>query len=606
MKIFFRFLICSFALIISVNTSPVIAGEDFLSYVDPVPGAEYVNSKTTIIFRTSKPLDRSSLKKSGSVRIYGSIKGVYEFTFTECREENTYIIKPSQNFSYGEEVTVDFSSGIKYSSGKNIEPTSVSFKIRSADLPVRPLEGLRNEISESDISKLLQTGSLSDDPVDFPQITVSNSNDPAPGKLLVSNLVFNTQIPNTPYLIILKNDGTPVFSRQMTGNIFNFDRQPNGMFTYYNIARSKYFGMDSAYNVVDSFYTGNGYETDLHELRVLPNGHAMLMSYDRLIVDMSVLVQGGNPMAVVTGLILQEIDENKNVVFQWRSWDHIPITDATHENMLAGQIDYIHGNALELDNDGNWLLSSRHLEEITKINRSNGNIIWRLGGKWNAFTFINDPIKFSYQHGIRRLPNGHIILFDNGNYHSPQFSRAVEYILDEVNHQVTLFWEYRNTPVIYGYAMGIAQRLQNGNTLISWGATNPSLTEVKPDGTKSLQVTFSSGVFTYRAFKYEWDSRIVGIEPVNNEIPLNYKLEQNYPNPFNPSTKIKFSLPKNGYTDLRVYDELGRIVKILVNGDLKQGSYEIDFNSLQLSSGIYFYRLSSADFSETRKMLLIK
>jgi hypothetical protein len=406
----------------------------------------------------------------------------------------------------------------------------------------------------------------------------------------------------------MKNDGTPVFSRQMSGQIFNFDRQPNGNFTYFNRVGGKYYEMDSTFTVIDSFYTGNGYLTDIHELRVLPNHHALLMSYDKELVDMSLLVPGGNTNALVTGLIIQEIDENKNVVFQWRSWDHILITDATHENLLAPEIDYIHGNALESDVDGNILLSSRHLDEITKIDRSSGNTIWRLGGKKNQFTFNNDLQKFSYQHGIRRLLNGHIILFDNGNYHVPSVSRAVEYILDETNHQVTLFWEYRNTPVIFGNAMGFAQRLENGNTLISWGSTNPTLTEVKPDGTKALQVTFATGVFSYRTFKYDWSNGVTGIQPVNTQIPAQYSLSQNYPNPFNPVTKIKFDISGSAVAQifLSVYDILGHEVAVLVNQQLQPGSYETEWDASVYPSGIYFYRLSTNGFTDTKKMLMIK
>ena len=87
--------------------------------------------------------------------------------------------------------------------------------------------------------------------------------------------------------------------------------------------------------------------------RVLNNGHALLMSYDKQPVNMSLIVPGGHPNAMVTGLIIQEIDENKNVVFQWRSWDHYLITDAVDVNLTFSTIDYCHGNAIELDNDGN-------------------------------------------------------------------------------------------------------------------------------------------------------------------------------------------------------------------------------------------------------------
>jgi photosystem II stability/assembly factor-like uncharacterized protein len=103
----------------------------------------------------------------------------------------------------------------------------------------------------------------------------------------------------------------------------------------------------------------------------------------------------------------------------------------------------------------------------------------------------------------------------------------------------------------------------------------------------------------------------IGINPVGNNIPSDFKLYQNYPNPFNPTTNIKYQIPKNGFVSLKVYDLLGREIVTLVNEYQKAGTYETQFsiNSItnhQLSSGIYFYRLLSGDFVETKKMLMIK
>lgn len=94
---------------------------------------------------------------------------------------------------------------------------------------------------------------------------------------------------------------------------------------------------------------------------------------------MSAVAPDGNVAVTVSGLIIHGLDRQKNVVFQWRIWDHFKITDATHENLTAATIDYVHGNALEVDADGNLLLSSRHMDEITKIDRGTGEMPWRMG-----------------------------------------------------------------------------------------------------------------------------------------------------------------------------------------------------------------------------------
>jgi hypothetical protein len=97
----------------------------------------------------------------------------------------------------------------------------------------------------------------------------------------------------------------------------------------------------------------------------------------------------------------------------------------------------------------------------------------------------------------------------------------------------------------------------------------------------------------------------VGVENENLQ-PFVFSLDQNYPNPFNPETKISFSLPQSGKASLKVYDMLGREVTELVNGEMEKGTHSVNFNGRNLSSGIYIYRLQSGNFTESKKMALIK
>lgn len=99
---------------------------------------------------------------------------------------------------------------------------------------------------------------------------------------------------------------------------------------------------------------------------------------------------------------------------------------------------------------------------------------------------------------------------------------------------------------------------------------------------------------------------VVGIVNINSNIPDDFSLGQNYPNPFNPQTKIKFDLKSASFTELKIFDILGREIKSLVNENLKAGGYEVSFNAANLPSGVYFYRLITEGFTETRKMVLIK
>jgi len=93
---------------------------------------------------------------------------------------------------------------------------------------------------------------------------------------------------------------------------------------------------------------------------------------------------------------------------------------------------------------------------------------------------------------------------------------------------------------------------------------------------------------------------------VNESMPTSFSLQQNYPNPFNPTTTIQFQLPTESIVTLKVYNLLGQEIRTLVNGDLHAGVHIVSFDASNLSSGIYVYRLQAGEFSQVRRMMLIK
>jgi len=289
---------------------------------------------------------------------------------------------------------------------------------------------------------------------------------------------------------------------------------------------------------------GNDYRADFHDFQILPDGQMLLLIYEERQIDMSEIVEGGDPNATVVGCRIQEQDAAKNVVFEWSSFDHFAITDTT-VSLLNSRIDYVHCNSIEQDTDGHLLLSSRGMDEVTKINGESGDIIWRLGGKNNEFQFVNaiaaEDVEFIKQHDSRRAANGNITLFDN-RLGASNYSRVVEYQLDEDNKIATLVWEYRNTPDIHGHIMGNAQRLPNGNTLIGWGSGHPAVIEVKRDGTKVLELCMPLNMVSYRAFRFPWTGR------PNTEPTL-------VVNTHGPVTTLTYSW--NGATDVAAYRVYG-------------------------------------------------
>jgi plastocyanin len=120
-------------------------------------------------------------------------------------------------------------------------------------------------------------------------------------------------------------------------------------------------------------------------------------------------------------------------------------------------------------------------------------------------------------------------------------------------------------------------------------------------GTYNYQCTFHSLFGMTGSFV----ASPVGIQQTS-EVVNTYKLSQNYPNPFNPSTIIKFSIPKSNFVTLKIYDMSGKEIETLVNSQMSQGSYNYTLNASDLSSGIYFYKIIAGDFSEIKRMVLIK
>lgn len=110
----------------------------------------------------------------------------------------------------------------------------------------------------------------------------------------------------------------------------------------------------------------------------------------------------------------------------------------------------------------------------------------------------------------------------------------------------------------------------------------------------------------YTTGERSFTTRATGITNISTEIPPEYKLFDNYPNPFNPTTNIRYAIPKNGFVNVVVYDGLGREVETLVNQNQQAGTYQVTFEGSSVSSGVYFYHLTSGDFRAVKKMVILK
>lgn len=596
-------LLLLFLILMIVPVSQLYSQEPSLIYSYPIDGTEMHLPQTQILFKINNEIYPGLQPKDFNIDIFGSLSGIIEGNIKKLNSWGNFSCIPKTKFRDGEYVNVKIS--FRTENGVLRELKDFSFRI--ADSVVKQVNMEQRLFGDHDEygtfktpvnqTRLDEGGSF-----EMPRITITKKTYPAPGKIYLSPMA--NAYPDSNYLMIIGNEGKQYFTQKMPLRCLDFKKLPDGRLTYYDSEKMKYIMMDRDFNITEEVGCVAGHTADTHDMIVTPAGHYILMSYDQQYMDMSQVVPGGQRSAVVTGLVIQELDELHNLIFQWRSWDHFPVT-STLVSLTSGAIDYVHGNALELDYDGNLLFSSRHLSEITKLNLSTGEIMYRLGGKNSDIVILNDNVPFSFQHAIRRTKNNTYTLFDNGNQRKPPFySRVVEYAINEEEKTATLIWQYRRSPDVFSLAMGYAERLDNGNTAISWGWANMTYTEVDPHGNTVLEFKLDPGIISYRVAKYPDDDYGQVTSPTAKQ---EEQFVSNYPNPFNPATKISIRLKSAGNVSLIVYDAMGREVRNLIEDKLMTaGDHEADFNASDLSSGIYFYTLRTGNEFTTRKMIYLK
>ncbi|MBA3647603.1 MAG: aryl-sulfate sulfotransferase [Chitinophagales bacterium] len=482
------------------------------AYISPVPGSLYHDPATGIILRNGNTLNRSLLNSKTLFHVTGSISGLHNVMVKLAEADKSILLQPDVPFIEGETVTVQIADGITTSAGATLHGTSFHFEIRQPRSPeVKQLIARQMQEAYAQEFGAINKSNRTASPPGLPDFSILVNTNPASGQIFFHDFQLIDNM--SSHICIIKNNGDSVYGKFDTVDFNNFDLNHNGYMTVYNRLDSVFDMLDSNYNKVANYQMKNGYKADVHEFQIFSNGTRYMLAYDPEIVDMTVYDPNYCPNATVVGAIIQELDEKNNVLFQWRSWDHYNITDAQHISLSNCYIDAIHMNSIEVLSDGNLVVSARHLDEISKIDKNTGNFIWRLGGANNQFTIKNDPQGgFSFQHDARIIANGHLTVFDNGNYHVPAQSFAKEYSLDEINKKATLVWNY-SRPVssgfIYASAMGSVQRLSNGNTFICWGLIttpdDPNITEVDAQNKIVWEMELAQTDPIYRSHRFTWD-----------------------------------------------------------------------------------------------------
>jgi hypothetical protein len=197
------------------------------------------------------------------------------------------------------------------------------------------------------------------------------------------------------------------------------------------------------------------------------------------------------------------------VLFEWHSIDHVRLVESYYRlpRNSDGLYDYFHINSIDVEPNGNFLVSARNTRTIYEISRRTGRVVWRLGGKRSDFT-LGKNARFAWQHDARRLPNGKLSLFDNSA--GPQVrkqSRGLILHLDLPHRMAKVVRTIVHRPPLVSVDQGNLQWLPNGDFLAGWGH-QPRFTEFGPRGTVRFDGRFGRGrVDSYRAYRFRWVGR---------------------------------------------------------------------------------------------------
>jgi len=255
------------------------------------------------------------------------------------------------------------------------------------------------------------------------------------------------------------------------------------------------------YELIAHVEPGNGLQADLHEFLITDRGTALVTSYVLAHVDLRPV--GGSESGLVEDAVFQEVDlASGRVLLDWHSLDHIPLTESQWP-LTPWPWDYVHINAIDVDSDGQLLVSSRNTHTVYKIDRSSGAIVWRLGGRHSDFA-MGPGASFAWQHDPRRQADGTLTVFDNeGSPHAGPQSRAIVLEVDEQRRTARLKRQFLHPQALQSSSLGSVQLLPNGNVFVGWGA-EPFVSEFSPSGELLFDARLGDGYQSYRAFRVPW------------------------------------------------------------------------------------------------------
>jgi hypothetical protein len=294
------------------------------------------------------------------------------------------------------------------------------------------------------------------------------------------------------------------------------------------------------------------------------------------------------------------------------NWTQTSLNNRTVYSLVTSQNNIFAGTDSGIyfsnNNGTNWIQTFSNNQSVFSIATSGNNIF---AGTYNNGVYLSSNNGTNWTQtslnnrtvlSILLLSNNFYAGTDSGVYRST--NNGTNWIQTTLNNKIVYSLVTTGNNIFAGiYYDGVYLSTNNG---ISWLNINQGFYNFI---TVYALLIKNNYIFAATGTSSVWRrslSEIIGIKQIAEFVPSSYSLQQNYPNPFNPSTNIRYEIPKNSFVKLVVFDILGKKIETLVNEKLKPGSYEVTFNATNYPSGVYFYRLTTDGFNETKRMIIIK
>jgi hypothetical protein len=501
-------------------------------------------------------------------------------------------------------------------------------------------------------------------------LSPAHGQEPFPGETLISPMTsFDTHLLDMDGNVVMTWHGSqrPKSMAYLLsdGSIVRPCRDLGGAFNV-NTAGGRIQRIDSDDNIVWDFLFSSDEHQQHHDIEPMPNGNVLLIAWEKRTLTEAVAMGAQNVTGEIWPTLIVEVEPvgstEGNIVWEWRIWDHL-IQDVDPEKPNHGVIadhpellnindpnlgasgDWLHENAIDYNPElDQVVICARKTNEIYIIDHSTtteeaaghaggncgmgGDFLYRWGNPQVYGRGSEEDKYFDVIHGVNWIDDGlpgagDLLAFNNGDrpgteddYSTveeivPPLQEDGTYYLapDSAFGPVTSTWTYGGPGGFFGGPTHCgAFRLPNGNTLIC-ATADGYVFEVTEAGATVWDYDDPNRIA--RAQRY-WDD-VTAVSPDQGVLGLpSFRLETNYPNPFNPATTITYELDRQSKVFLRIYDVSGRLVRVLLGDEVvPAGRHEAVWNGRDGSgravvAGVYFYRLETGSFSETRQMTLIK